>query len=277
MSSNNAKPESGHLYVEIAHMKEYIWEMEDNHRRTLSEWTRKCGQLGNEIGRLRKQLGDYDTEHRAELDRVDNNHRSALNTWMKKCDQMGSEIGPLRQFVSKTIQQQTELDQLTHEIDLLRQRLLEKETECSSKFEMGLANETELNNELKGLRSKLAEISIENANLRERCCVTQTKDDAMDLNGTINTCDISQCELDEEKIHLNDSVETTDLSKGSQQDLVPCVTEQGLEDDEDLKRKSKSSLWETLKRRMSAKGKREKDHVCTSSTLTLEVSEIEEK
>lgn len=282
MSSNKCntieRPTPGYLNTEIAHLKEYIWEMEDNHRLALGEWTRKCGQLGNQIGRLRRQINDKENEYRAELDRMNNDHRAALNTWIKKCDQLGNEMGSLRKFVNKEVGQQAELDQMTLEIDRLRQRLLDKEIECDLQLKKSSAKESEMNNELKALRSKLAEVSMENGKLLDRSNVHPIKNEKVDLNATINTCDNSECERAGQK-SLNNSVETTDQIGGSQQDLAARIAEQVLEDDdEELKRKSKSSLWNTLKRHISTnKGKREKYNLSPSFTLTREISEIEEK
>lgn len=289
MANNQEKKASGHLYTEIARLKQQILEIDEQHRTELSTWTRKCGQLGNEIGNLRKQLAEQEchlpTVHQEPLSfwtkrcgdmgneigrlrkqladkesSLTAEHQATLHSWSKTCGELVTEIGRLRKKLSsKEIEYQTERDQAKFEIEVLRQRFEKLEFEQQQQRTVFDLNELiEQGAELMGEILDTCAQQLESVQIND-----------VEADRIVKTYYSSDGETDE-VINVNESAVNEDLSGSITEDLLPIVTDQKIQPQETVKQKPKSVFWTTMKRHVSLKGK-----LAKSSTLTYKVSGTE--
>lgn len=291
MSSNSEKKVAGHLYAEIALLKQQFLEWDDERRTELSTWTKQCGQLGNEIGRLRRQLVTVNIDH-----------QEILCSWTARCGQLGNEIGRLRkEILAKEVKHQTELEQLNNkngqlrqqlvdvkvdhrkqvldnkvelqtkcerlnsEICRLRQQLLDKETELDLEVNESVETATDNDNQMKSLDSKLLDMNLENESLAEHTMECQQFNDATVI-ATIKPCDDSYSLDSQHSLAQNttnnvdaetkdSAVELTNTIKGCDQSLVESISDQQIQEDEETKVTPKRSIWNSLKKSVTPKRK----------------------
>lgn len=291
MSSNSEKKVAGHLYTEIARLKQQILEWNDEHRIELSTWTKKCGQLGNEIGRLRYHLAAVNMDYQKDL-----------RSWTVRCGQLGNEIGRLRnEILAKEVEHQTELKQLNNKNAQLRKQLvdlkidhrklvsdneMEHQTKCERlnseisrlhrqllekeiKFDLEvkqIVETTDSDSQTKSLDSKLLDMNLGNESLAEHTMECQRSNDETVI-ATIKPFDGSTILLDSQhslaQNTTNDVDEETkdsadeldDTIEGCDQSLVESVSDQQMQEDEETKLTPKRSIWNSLKKRVTPKRK----------------------
>lgn len=266
MTLNLQRNVAHYLYAENAPLKQKILQSNDEHRDELSKWTKKCGVLGNDIGRLRKQI-EYLEER--------------MSFWSTKCGVLGNEVGRLRkQLVAMENDYRTERCRLNNDIDQLRankaefdsesKNVLEKDQpeECIDKFECLNSTLSEVN--IRSDSDSLHENTLQGHQMNEEKIIDTIKDSDNFESELDSQQSWLQNATDEETKH--DAVENNDESGDIDLSSIQHINGHNeVHDDEEIKQKPKFSLWNALKKHVATKYKQVKskrDVPSASSTLT---------
>lgn len=252
MPAKSEKALKGYLYSEIARLKQQLATQsvqlatqKTDDQAWLPFWTRKCGLMGNEIGRLRKQLLEVEAQH-----------QTILALWEDKCEKLTKELDEIRKKVltNDTEHNTSKKDDVVKEID-------EGEIPERQSFDVNELVQDIDNRSIDPPSNAIETISENQQNRSDEMEEIEVDIIVQSFCNSDSDADVGPNGID--------SIKNEDLIDGNKTNSSHFVV-QPLQQDEASIRKSKNAFWSALKKRVSMKKARSNHPVVRSSTSSMD-------